>query len=255
LGAQRGYRLDHLLDDLIVYQTSVLSSTMDRPQIFVGLEECWCFFVVEEPALAFDAAAVAGEGSVGSDDAMTGDDDGDGIGAVGEADRANRRGPADGGGEFAVGSGCTAGNVAQSLPDLALEGRAGGGDGEIVDDAQLAGEVARDGVGEAVGIACGGENESVRAVVFAQLAEDDCVALAEQGRAQIAGLVGDEHQGADGSREPIERERKWAGMEDVGHERNRKDSSAFSHGRGSIGRHCLRCRNVLVLTRTVVKEC
>ena len=40
------------------------------------------FFQNEQFSLDFDAASVAGEGSVGADDAMAGDDDGYGIGSV-----------------------------------------------------------------------------------------------------------------------------------------------------------------------------
>lgn len=45
-------------------------------------------FVIEEPAFAVDAAAVAAEGAVGADDAVTRDDDGDLVFAVGESDGA-----------------------------------------------------------------------------------------------------------------------------------------------------------------------
>ena len=46
-------------------------------------------FMIEKPALAFNATAVSGEGSVGADDAVAGDDDGDRIGSIGCADGAN----------------------------------------------------------------------------------------------------------------------------------------------------------------------
>ena len=57
--------------------------------------------MLQEPAFAFEAAA--GEGAVGSDDAMAGDDDTDGINAVGQTDRADCRRAADSLGELAVG--------------------------------------------------------------------------------------------------------------------------------------------------------
>lgn len=206
------------------------SSTRCR-SLTVASEEGGSLFVVEEPAFSFDAAAVASEGAVGSDDAVAGDDDGDGVRSVGEADGADGGGAADGGGELAVGGCGAAGNIAQGLPDLALEGSAGCGNGEMVDGVEFAGEVTRYRRGEAVGIASGGEIEAARAVVFAQLAEDDVFGVAEEGGTQVTGLVGNEHQGTDGRGELIERERQQVGVEEVGHARNRRDSSAFSHGR------------------------
>src|SRR5262245_47780315 len=62
-------------------------------------------FMGEQPPLPVEAAAVSRELSVGSDDAMTGDDDGDRVGAVGRADRADGRGLANPPGQFAVGDG------------------------------------------------------------------------------------------------------------------------------------------------------
>src|SRR3954464_5642465 len=43
---------------------------------------------LEEGLLALDAAGVAGEGAVGADHPVAGDDDRDGVAAVGQADRA-----------------------------------------------------------------------------------------------------------------------------------------------------------------------
>src|SRR5438067_10810329 len=100
--------------------------------------------VFEEPALAFDAAAVAGEGAVGADDAMTGDDNSDGIGAVGEADCPDCGWAADSIGEFAVGDGGAERNLSQSLPYLTLEGRAIGFDWEGVDGGEVSCEVVAD---------------------------------------------------------------------------------------------------------------
>ena len=42
-----------------------------------------CSFVLQKPALSFHTAAVAGEGTVGSDDAMTRYNDADWIGTIG----------------------------------------------------------------------------------------------------------------------------------------------------------------------------
>src|ERR1700730_14507355 len=92
------------------------------------LRDGWgsCTFMFEEPLLAFHTAAVAGEGAVGSDDAVTGNDDSDGIGAVGETDGADWGGAADAAGELAVGGGGAERNLSQSLPYLTLKGRAVG---------------------------------------------------------------------------------------------------------------------------------
>lgn len=106
-----------------------------------GLDEAVVALVGEEPALAVDAAAVAGEGAVGADDAMAGDDDADRIRAIREADGADGFGAADALGELAVGDGRAAGDLAEGEPDFALEGSAKGGDGEGVDGGEIAVEV------------------------------------------------------------------------------------------------------------------
>src|SRR5258708_36848244 len=59
-------------------------------------------FVAQQPALALQAAAEAGEGAVGADDAVAGDDDRDRVGAVGQPDRAHGLRLPDGGGELAL---------------------------------------------------------------------------------------------------------------------------------------------------------
>lgn len=55
-------------------------------------------FVVEEPAFAGEASGVAGELAASSDDAVAGDDDGDGVGAICQADGAAGGGAAEVGG-------------------------------------------------------------------------------------------------------------------------------------------------------------
>src|SRR2546425_6509195 len=52
-------------------------------------------FVVEQPLLRWQAAAEAGQRTVGANDAMAGEDDADGIGPVRSAERASRRGDAE----------------------------------------------------------------------------------------------------------------------------------------------------------------
>src|ERR1700680_5041910 len=72
--------------------------------------------VREQPALAVDAAAIAGQGAVGTDDAVAGYDDADRVGAVGEADGPHRPRPADAPRELAIGNRRAAGDVAQRAP-------------------------------------------------------------------------------------------------------------------------------------------
>ena len=92
-------------------------------------------FVIEEPAFAFDAAAVAGQRAIGADHAMAGYDDGDGIGTIGRADCPDSGRMTDPLCEPAVRRCRTAGDLAQRLPDFALKGRAAGGSGNAVNGA------------------------------------------------------------------------------------------------------------------------
>src|SRR5580692_2655689 len=82
-----------------------------------------CTFMLQQPSLAFHAAAIAGEGAVRSDDAVTGNNDTDGVGTVGETDCADCSGAADAARELAVGDGGAERNLSQSLPYLTLKGR------------------------------------------------------------------------------------------------------------------------------------
>ena len=90
-------------------------------------------FVFQEPSLAFHAAAVSGEGTVSADDAVTGNDDSYGIGAIRKTDRPDCGWAADAIGKFAVGDGGAERNLSQSLPYLTLKGRAVGFDGQVID--------------------------------------------------------------------------------------------------------------------------
>src|SRR5579872_5184072 len=80
--------------------------------------------VVEQPALARQAAAIAGQGAVRADHPMAGHDDGDRIGAVGEADRAARVGAPQLRREFAIGRRRAGWSGSQCRPYAALEKRA-----------------------------------------------------------------------------------------------------------------------------------
>jgi hypothetical protein len=169
------------------------------------LEKGWRSFVVQQPALALNAAAVAGEGAVRTNDPVTRNDDCDRIRSVGESDGADCRGAADALGEFTVRSRRTAGNLAQSPPDFALKCGASGLDGQIVDDTKVSGEVTGDCIGEAVRITRRFEKESVGTVLLAQLVADRFLVVGEEGDAQIAAAVSDQDHLADGSGEAIEK--------------------------------------------------
>src|SRR4030095_10156512 len=55
-------------------------------------------FMTQQPPLAIEPAAVTGERSVATDQAMAGDDDGHGVLSIGQADRTRCRRAADRGG-------------------------------------------------------------------------------------------------------------------------------------------------------------
>jgi hypothetical protein len=176
-----------------------------------------CSFVVEEPALAVHAAAISGERAVGPDDAMAGNDYADGVGAIRGADGADRIRLADSPGEFAVRDGGAAGDVAESAPDGALKVGAGGFYGDVVDGVEVAGEVAGEGAGETVRVARGAEFDSCvttprtmtfpwgpRRVVAGEDRLEVAIIFSEESSAEIAFVVGDDLQVADGSGEVIE---------------------------------------------------
>ena len=104
-------------------------------------------FMLQEPAFALDASAVACEGAVGSDDAVTGDDYSDGVGAVGESDGPDGFRPADLFGQLSIGDGCAVWNLSQRAPDLALKWRASCAYRELVYRGKLSCEVTLHHVG------------------------------------------------------------------------------------------------------------
>src|SRR5439155_8923466 len=79
--------------------------------------------VRQEPLLAPEPTRVAGQTSIGTDDAMARDHDRDWIRAVRRTHRAGRAGSADGAGELAVRRGPARRNLAQRVPHSTLEGR------------------------------------------------------------------------------------------------------------------------------------
>ena len=77
--------------------------------------------MVEEPAFRVEPAGETGEGAVGPDDAVTGDDDRQRIATDGRGDRPSRRGATDCGGVFAIGAGGAARDAGELGPDRTLE--------------------------------------------------------------------------------------------------------------------------------------
>ena len=80
-------------------------------------------FVLQKPAFAVDAAAIAGERAVGADDPVAGHHDGDRVLAVGGTGGADRRGPPGAPGQLAIGDRPAGGDLAQFGPDPLLEWR------------------------------------------------------------------------------------------------------------------------------------
>jgi hypothetical protein len=97
--------------------------------------------VLEEPALSLQAASVSREGSVGTDDAVARDDDGDWIGAVGYAHGANGFWAIELRGELAIADGAADADAAQGCPNCPLEWRSAGFDRESVDRGEFSLEV------------------------------------------------------------------------------------------------------------------
>ena len=82
-----------------------------------------CPLHAEEGCLHGEAAAVAVEGAVGADDAVAGDDEGEGVGGHDAADGAGGTGPAHPGGEPAVGAGLAGGDAQRLRQHGATEAR------------------------------------------------------------------------------------------------------------------------------------
>lgn len=160
--------------------------------------------MLQEPALALHAAAVAGEGAVGSDDAVARDNDADGVGAVGQSYRPDCGGAADSFGEFGVGERGTVGDFSQRAPYLALEGGACCLHGQIVDDGEIAGEVAADFVGEPAGVLFWLEGESSLSVEALEEPEHARVVVGPIDGAEVTIVVGGEDQLPDGGIDSVE---------------------------------------------------
>ena len=109
---------------------STLPLSDNRSKVFVaevvsGKLRSQRTFMLEQPLLARQAAAVAGQRAVRADDAMAGHDDADRVLAVGQARRAHRLGLADAPRQLGVADGLAAPDLAQRPPDALLERGAG----------------------------------------------------------------------------------------------------------------------------------
>src|SRR5262249_44143519 len=102
----------------------------------------WPGFVVEQPFLAFEAPAVAGERPVGADHAMTGNNDRNRVPPVGKADGARSRRLPDAARQLAVRDRFTEGNLAQLLPHFFLKCRSVRSKRDV-EVPQITGEVRR----------------------------------------------------------------------------------------------------------------
>lgn len=121
--------------------------------------------MLQEPALALQSAAVAGERAICSDHAMAGDDDADGVGAVRETNGSDGVGPVDLAGQLSIRDRGALGDLPQFLPDAALEFRAARLGWDLVDRIDIAREVAIHFVAEAMRIDYRIEYKSVLSVM------------------------------------------------------------------------------------------
>ncbi len=124
--------------------------------------------MAQEPALAFDAATVASEGTVGADHAVARNNDPNGIGTIGQADGSDGVWAADALREGSVRDSGAAGYLPQGTPDFALKGCASSLHGQRVNRGQVASKIADDCRGETAGILGRLDCESIYAVVKLQ---------------------------------------------------------------------------------------
>lgn len=78
----------------------------------------------KQPVFPACSAAVTGQGPVGADDTMAGNNNADGVMVIGAADRPHSLGAADTSGLLAVGDGFAIGDGLQGLPAFQAERRA-----------------------------------------------------------------------------------------------------------------------------------
>src|SRR6185312_598389 len=103
---------------------------------------CIARLVIEKPALALEAAAIAGQRTVAADHAMAWHDQADRVLPVGESDGAHCIRLADLLCQRAIGRGCSACDLAQRIPDLELERRARKRDLQRIDRGDVTSEIS-----------------------------------------------------------------------------------------------------------------
>jgi len=126
--------------------------------------------VAEEPPLAPEASAVAGQRGVPADEAVAGDDDGYRIATIRGPDRTRGGAEPEGVGKVSVAPGATGPDPTHCQPDPPLERRATGIHQDPVDHREVAGQVRADLRAEAGGVP--GPDRPLVAEAGGQRAED-----------------------------------------------------------------------------------
>ena len=97
--------------------------------------------MAQKPLFTLHAAGIAGHRTVTPDDPMARHHNTHRVGAIGGPHRACRAGTTERFGQLTVVHHLAAGDIAQRLPDLALERGAGGGGRQGLDNGQVAGKI------------------------------------------------------------------------------------------------------------------
>ena len=164
-------------------------------------------FVHQQPTLPLQSAAIAGERRIGADDAVTGHDDRDRVGAIGQAHRAHRLGLPDAGRQRAIADRAAARDAAQFVPYRALEVGAVGGGLDIVDPVEPALEIGlerRFGGGRLRRVY---ESNLLIAIVPLQQRQHARLVVAPIGGPNAILLIRHDQHRAGGCVEPLEKER------------------------------------------------
>ena len=122
------------------------SEELHLPRLHDALVEAYAFDL-EQPLLAFDAAAVAAKMVPGLDDAMARDNDRDRIDVIGLAHRAHRPRRVDLLGHASVGAHLAPGDFAKRVPDAKLKVRPSQIERNLGEVLGLSVEVAAQGLG------------------------------------------------------------------------------------------------------------
>ena len=152
--------------------------------------------LVEEGLLSLQAPAIAGEGAVGADDAVAGDEDGDGIGSARGGDGPDGARGADEGSQRRVGGGHAGREGLEGGPDAALKGGALGGEWEAGSGNGAGGVKVGDDAGE-----CGGVGTITRSEQRLRKAR---LEIGEEIRGMIAQKQGCESGGSEGGEDLAE---------------------------------------------------